>query len=157
MADDKLSRFRNLSGTQFDRKRWSQAAAPQRREDSLARARADYDQHKLIPARITQALDLRGLYGPEVDEACDAAEPDVDQWEAGDLYPTWDQVLLLAKLTDFLPKFLLPAHVRRTRVDHPRLPYAVDGAARAPHPDLSSRRRSPLRRRRSKGRCCDHP
>ncbi len=106
---DKLSRFRNLSGSQFDRSRWSKAAAPQRAERDIDQARVAYDQRKLIPARITQALDLRQLYGPEVDEACDAVEPDVDRWEAGELYPTWEQVLLLAKLTDFPPKyFFLP-------------------------------------------------
>lgn len=56
---------------------------------------------KLVPARITLALDLRGLYGPEVDTACGAREPDVDRWEEGVLYPTWEQLLKLAELTDF--------------------------------------------------------
>jgi hypothetical protein len=91
--------------SQFDRAKWSRAAARQREPGNRVRihnqARADYDQHRLIPARITMALDLRELYGPEVDAACDAAEPDVDRWEAGELYPTWRQVELLAKLTDF--------------------------------------------------------
>lgn len=56
-----------------------------------------------IPARITTALDLRGLYGPEVDIACDAQEPDVDRWEDPDdpLLPTAEQVALLAKLTGY--------------------------------------------------------
>lgn len=107
-------KFRNLSGTQFDRNRWAKAASPQRADRTLRQARADYDQHKLVPARITIALDLRGLYGPEVDTACDAAEPDVDRWEAGELYPTWRQVELLAALTDFpVHFFFLPIDADR--------------------------------------------
>jgi hypothetical protein len=51
------------------------------------------------PARITLALDMRGLYGPEVDEACGVAEPAVDQWETGQLVPTFEQLERLAKLT----------------------------------------------------------
>jgi hypothetical protein len=59
----------------------------------------------VVPHRITQALDLRGLYGPEVDEACGVAEPHVDMWEAGQLYPSWESLVLLAELTDFPPEF----------------------------------------------------
>lgn len=54
-----------------------------------------------VLARITAALDLRGLYGPEVDRACGVEEPTVDQWEAGELVPTPEQVDALARLTDF--------------------------------------------------------
>jgi len=56
-----------------------------------------------VPARITAALNLRQLYGPEVDLACGAREPDVDRWEDPDdeLLPTPEQVVLLAKLTGF--------------------------------------------------------
>lgn len=61
---------------------------------------------ELRPYRITMALDARRLYGPEVGVACGAAEPDVDLWEAGKLYPTWEQVLLLAKLTGVTPRLL---------------------------------------------------
>jgi hypothetical protein len=53
------------------------------------------------PWRITSALDIRGLYGPEVDEACGVKEPTVDKWEAGEVYPTWEQLLALATLTGF--------------------------------------------------------
>lgn len=60
---------------------------------------------RLVPGRITSALNLRKLYGPEVDVACEAQEPDVDQWEAGELYPDWHQVVALARLTDFPLKF----------------------------------------------------
>jgi hypothetical protein len=70
----------------------------------LAEARSGWEQGLVRPFRITNALDSRGLDGPEVDEACLAHEPDVDQWEAGTLYPTFEQLLALAKLTDY------PAH-----------------------------------------------
>lgn len=59
-----------------------------------------------VPARITQALDLRGLEGPEVDEQVGtwegrplAERGDVDDWEAARSTPRPEQVLLLAKLT----------------------------------------------------------
>lgn len=56
-----------------------------------------------VPARITIALDTRGLYGPEVDLACGTWEGcpagDVDGWEAGTAVPTPEQVVLLAALT----------------------------------------------------------
>lgn len=67
----------------------------QHREEAEARWRGGY----IIPARITQALDLRSLYGPEVDAALGVEEPTVDRWEAGELYPTWEQVQSLSKLT----------------------------------------------------------
>ncbi len=54
-----------------------------------------------MPWRITSALDLRGLYGPEVDRACHARHPDVDRWEAGTQYPQWHQLVALAELTGF--------------------------------------------------------
>lgn len=54
-----------------------------------------------VPARITMALDLRGLDGPEVDTACGAVEPAVDMWECGVEVPTGEQVKLLAELTGF--------------------------------------------------------
>jgi hypothetical protein len=56
---------------------------------------------RIVPARITIALDIRGLEGPEVDTACGAAEPDVDWWEAGWSVPTPQQVERLAALTGF--------------------------------------------------------
>ncbi|HXF21575.1 MAG TPA: hypothetical protein VN597_14040 [Streptosporangiaceae bacterium] len=52
-----------------------------------------------LPERITAALDLRMLEGPEVDEALGGAEPMVDRWEAGTLEPSPGQVVLLAELT----------------------------------------------------------
>lgn len=53
------------------------------------------------PERITAALDLCGLDGPEVDTACGAVEPAVDRWEAGEEVPTRHQLDLLAALTGF--------------------------------------------------------
>lgn len=57
----------------------------------------------MIPHRITFALDLRGLQGPEVDRLCEAAEPEVDEWEAGTRYPRLVQLRALADLTDMHP------------------------------------------------------
>lgn len=58
------------------------------------------------PYMITRVLDSHSLYGPEVDDACGAAEPDVDLWEAGKLYPTWRQLRLLAEVCGTTPRFL---------------------------------------------------
>jgi hypothetical protein len=54
---------------------------------------------QVCPAQITMALDLNQLYGPQVDLACRAEEPAVDQWEAGERYPSWGQLCALAELT----------------------------------------------------------
>lgn len=54
---------------------------------------------RIRPYLITHALNRRGLYGPEVDEACGTEEPAVDEWEAGARYPTWPQFKALAALT----------------------------------------------------------
>lgn len=53
------------------------------------------------PERITAALDIRNLYGPEVDEALGGQEPMVDEWETGERVPTGEQVRALARLTGF--------------------------------------------------------
>lgn len=65
-----------------------------------------------VPARIKIALDLRELYGPEVDLACGVDEAAahatpsaVDLWETGDLVPTDEQVKLLAELTGFPERY----------------------------------------------------
>lgn len=80
-------------------------------------AKRRYEAGLVVPHYITMALDVNGLYGPEVDEACGAAEPDVDRWESGDLYPSWEQLCLLAKLTGYPVAFF-------TREPNPEL---VDG------------------------------
>lgn len=77
---------------------------------------------RVVPHRITLALDIRALYGPEVDEACGAKEPDVDDWEAGRKYPTWEQLTLLAALTGFDVRFFI---VPKDGEIHPFKPGAV--------------------------------
>lgn len=56
--------------------------------------------------RISIALDIRGLYGPEVDEAlgvADALDTVVDAWESGHLAPTESEIRRLSMLTGMLP------------------------------------------------------
>ena len=56
--------------------------------------------------RITAALDMRGMYGPEVDEALGVTTPTdttVDAWEAGDLVPSESEIRRLAMLTGMIP------------------------------------------------------
>lgn len=55
----------------------------------------------IYPERITQALDMCDLDGPEVDIACGGVEPMVDEWEAGTRVPTLDQLGRLSFLTGF--------------------------------------------------------
>jgi hypothetical protein len=57
------------------------------------------------PERITMALDLRDLYGPEVDRALGGEEPMVDEWESGERVPALEQVRALAELTGFPVRF----------------------------------------------------
>lgn len=72
-------------------------------------ARAAWERGDVVPHRITLALDLGQHYGPGVDRACGVEEPAVDQWEAGILYPTFEQLLALAELTAFpIGFFLMP-------------------------------------------------
>lgn len=70
---------------------------------SLAQTRVKWAAGMVVPHYITVALNAKGLYGPEVDEACLASEPDVDMWEAGKLYPTFEQLCALAELTHNMP------------------------------------------------------
>lgn len=65
----------------------------------------------IFPDRITTALNVRELYGPEVDAACGVEEPAVDEWEAGRLYPTWGQLCALAELTGVTVGFFARAPV----------------------------------------------
>jgi hypothetical protein len=57
------------------------------------------------PERITTALDLCELYGPEVDEALGGEEPMVDEWESGARMPTFEQMQRLALLTGYSVRF----------------------------------------------------
>jgi hypothetical protein len=70
---------------------------------ALVRLEADYRAGRALayPGRITFALDFQSLDGPSVDRACLAEEPAVDQWEAGEAAPTWEQLVALAGLTGY--------------------------------------------------------
>jgi hypothetical protein len=57
------------------------------------------------PERITMALDLRMLYGPEVDQMLEGEEPMVDEWESGERIPSLTQIQALAEMTDFPVRF----------------------------------------------------
>lgn len=81
------------------RRRAARSFAANRKEAAIERAEFRWGAGELVPFRITQALDGAGLFGPEVDIACGAEEPAVDEWEAGIRYPTFEQLLLLAELT----------------------------------------------------------
>lgn len=81
-----------------DRQRYRSAQLRQEEQRLLATARP-------IPQRITTALDMAGLYGPEVDRALGVEEPAVDLWEAGELEPTPDQLRALADMTGYPVRF----------------------------------------------------
>jgi hypothetical protein len=57
------------------------------------------------PERITMALNICELYGPEVDQALGGEEPMVDEWESGVRVPDLTQIQALAKLTGFPVRF----------------------------------------------------
>lgn len=90
-------------------------AAPRWMRTPLPPARIVHNQHTAAQGirdlpdtpverkRITMALDFRGMWGPEVDEALGVAEPLVDWWEEGRVEPTHDEVRRLATLTMFAP------------------------------------------------------
>jgi hypothetical protein len=108
--DDGVRRRWGKAGVRLGPKSREDAQAAQRRENLRYRAVLNDQQARekwaaglMVPSMITYALDAQGLYGPLVDKACGAKEPDVDMWEAGTLYPTWDQVMALSRLTDFAP------------------------------------------------------
>lgn len=90
----------------------TRTARARRNQSELARAadnRIAYQLWRageLKPHKITTVLDANDLHGPDVDTACGATEPDVDLWEAGKRYPTWQQVLKLAELCGVTPRFL---------------------------------------------------
>lgn len=69
------------------------------REKAFADARRAWEAGQLQPWRITHAL--ADMSGPEVDRACGVAEPTVDHWELGIVYPTWQQLEALAELTGY--------------------------------------------------------
>lgn len=84
------------------------ADAAARRRESEREARAAWELGDVVPHRITLALNIRQLYGPQVDEQCGVKEPAVDEWEAGTRYPSWEQLLALAELVEFDVRFFTP-------------------------------------------------
>jgi hypothetical protein len=84
-----------------------QAAEDQRRYASAAH-RASTEKliagGKVVPARITIALDICGLDGPEIDEQVGTwhgnPDGDIDRWEQALAVPSPQQVELLATLTE---------------------------------------------------------
>lgn len=83
-----------------------------------------------VPARITIALNLRGLWGDQVDRDLGVWEPPdgwdgptwepgtaVDRWEDGTLVPTREQIMVLANLTGWPWRFFyLPVTTWPNRV-----------------------------------------
>lgn len=86
------------------RKRALLSADRMREREAMAKRR--WAAGLVVPASITSALDMHQLEGPEVDQACGVEEPAVDLWEEGKLYPTWEQLVALSKLTGVTPYFL---------------------------------------------------
>lgn len=95
---------RGVRAKGFDRAAYDRAARDQELDRHLS--------SQPIPARITLALDYRGLFGDQVDRDLGVWEPPdgwagpewepgtaVDRWEAGTLVPTRGQILALAELT----------------------------------------------------------
>lgn len=64
------------------------------------------------PERITIALDICDLYGPEVDEALGGEEPMVDEWETGERIPTSEQMRASRAGHRLPPRLLLHASTR---------------------------------------------
>ncbi|MGW4488403.1 hypothetical protein ACWEOE_31730 [Amycolatopsis sp. NPDC004368] len=133
-----------LSDAEVARRRTAIQArrAAQATRDALAleQAHQAWREGRVIPASITAALDMHGLYGPEVDEACGAREPDVDRWEAGDLYPTWDQLRKLADLCGVTPRFFTESHGRLGARETSLRFHLPAGDAPLPNPVLFYRR-----------------
>lgn len=77
------------------------AQRKQRDDRAASAAHRGWKLGVVAPWRITHALDAGGHEGPDVDIACGTEEPAVDEWEAGQRYPTFEQLLLLAELTGF--------------------------------------------------------
>jgi hypothetical protein len=76
---------------------------------AVARSRELVRAGKVVPARISMALDLAGLHGPDVDLKVGTwhGNPagDIDRWEQAIAVPTRDQVWQLAWLTGFRPSW----------------------------------------------------
>jgi hypothetical protein len=100
-------------------------------------ARRRYDAGLVVPHFITVALDIQGLYGPEVDEACGAHEPEVDLWESGELYPSWSQLCALAELTGYPVAFFVRPAEEHVDVEWTSARFHVKNWKPAPPPILA--------------------
>ena len=111
-----------LSDTERERRRHVRAnrrrVARELAEEAQRVALAGWRRGLVAPWRITYALDSGGHEGPDVDIACGAIEPAVDEWEAGTRYPTFEQLTLLAGLTGFTVDWFVrtsePIDIRNT-------------------------------------------
>ncbi len=77
----------------------------------LYEAKREWAAGQMQPHAITIALDHAEQHGPEVDIALGVMEPTVDWWEAGIVYPRWQDVLNLAALCKVLPTILTSQHL----------------------------------------------
>ena len=84
----------------------------------------------VVPYLITLALDQHDLHGPEVDAACLAREPEVDQWEAGERYPSWWQLRALAELTGSTARFFTKGDVQPLQVHQTSMWFHMTAAER---------------------------
>lgn len=88
------------------REAYEAAVARQREEWLLANG-------TVVPARITMAMDMAGLSGPQVDRDCGTyhgnPDGDIDRWEQALAVPSPEQVRLMAKVTGCpIPFFYKP-------------------------------------------------
>lgn len=104
MSADDLERARQRR----ERRRTARPAGAFAKVDAAAERRdpAAYWAGKTpTPGRITMALNIRDLYGPEVDQMLGGEEPMVDEWESGVRVPGVTEVQALAALTGFPVRF----------------------------------------------------
>jgi len=77
----------------------------------LSEAKQEWAGGQMQPHSITIALDRAEQHGPKVDIALGVMEPTVDWWEAGIVYPRWQDVLNLAELCKVVPSILTCRHM----------------------------------------------
>lgn len=83
---------------------------------TVAEARTAWEAGQVRPYLVSAWLDYRGFYGPGVDQALGVPEPSVDLWEAGQLYPTWEQFQALGTLCGVPLRLFTSADPRPPRV-----------------------------------------
>lgn len=78
-------------------------------EDLHAEARQGWETGAIVPHCITSALDLSGRRREALSAACGVPNETLQAWEAGIVYPTWDQLVALARETGVHPAFFAKA------------------------------------------------